>query len=62
MIVAQLRGVEFEFLKGTSVYAHPLVGTVGVLQDVARWLGFNDPDEYLRQLPKEREKIFERAK
>jgi hypothetical protein len=30
--------------------------------DVTSWLGFSDADEYLEALPKERERIFERAK
>lgn len=34
----------------------------GATYEVADWLGFKDADEYLKALPIERERIFERAR
>ena len=60
MIVAQLRDATFYDDDGTMKPRNCEI-SFEALKDVAEWLGFQFTDDYLRNLTKEREKIFLRA-
>jgi hypothetical protein len=70
MVVAQLRGITFEFLEGcwrptwNAFWDESLLGAIE--DDVTEALGFGRglaaQDAYLRALPIERERIFGRLK
>ena len=65
-MVAQLRGVRMvdkfgSFYLHDDATANEADKLYFALEGVARWLGFDESDEYTRVLEIEREKIFERA-
>lgn len=64
-MVAQLRGAVFVYndeLKGLGPDDDSRLVANHSLDDVVKWLGFNEVDEYLLALSREREQIFKRAK
>lgn len=59
-MAAVVRGIEFGHGLG-GYLVNSSQATHDVMDEVAQWLGFDGPVTYLKALPKERKRIFERA-